>query len=243
MLAGDSLNDHWHASLYYLLGGRKDIYKREGTIAGKHACHTHPICAKFYPKPLKLYFLTNQLLMSTSRRNRNHKWWKPINQYPILILNAGSWMRDPHDEEREVSDAEYQLHMRKALGLVQGQGYNGTLIWRTTYQGHPFCWTYTEPLTEELKASDFPTVAPYKRYRWAAIPGRNQFATKLWKDAGAHILDVTRITNLMPLGHLGRNHPKYLLKNTTDCLHYCSPGPIYDTWSMLLMNLLLGNLS
>jgi hypothetical protein len=32
MLAGDSPNDHWHASLYYLLGGRKDIYKREGTI-------------------------------------------------------------------------------------------------------------------------------------------------------------------------------------------------------------------
>ena len=243
MIAGDSLNDHWHASLYYLLGGRKDIYKHEGTIRGKHRCHGHAICAKYYPKPIKLFFLTNQLLTDSSRPGRNYKWWKTINEYPILILNSGSWMRDPANEEREVSDEEWQKHQQTALRLVRSKGYNGTLIWRTAYQGHPYCWNYKEPLTEELRPEDFPTVAPYKRYRWAAIPGRNDFAVKLWTDAGAHILDIKRITNLMPLGHLGQNHPKFKLKNITDCLHYCSPGPTYDTWSMLLMNLLLGNLS
>ena len=243
MLAGDSLNDHWHASLYYLLGGRKDIYRREGTVAGKHACRSHPICAAHYPRPLKLYFLTNQLLSENSMRNRNHKWWRFIKPYPVLILNSGSWMRDPMDEDREVSDEEWAGLMRNALRLVKAQGYNGTVIWRTTYQGHPYCWNYTAPLQAELKAEDFPVVAPYKRYRWAAIPGRNNVTTALWRTAGAHILDVTRPTNLMPLGHLGQNHPKFSVRNVTDCLHYCSPGATYDTWSMLLMNLLAGNLS
>lgn len=241
MIAGDSLNDHWHASLYYLLGGRKDIYKREGTVRGKRACGTHEICHKYYPKPLRLYFLTNQLLQEERRLFRNYKWWKYIRGYPILILNAGSWMRDPADETRFVSDDEYFRHMVKAYAIVR-RLYNGTVIWRTTYQGHPYCWRYTEPLTEELRPEDFPRVPPYLRYRWWAIPYRNNFTTQLWRDGGAHILDVSRVTNLMPLGHLGRNHPKYAVKNTTDCLHYCSPGPVYDTWSMLLMNLLLGNL-
>uniref|UniRef100_A0A7S1Q2A0 Trichome birefringence-like C-terminal domain-containing protein n=2 Tax=Neobodo designis TaxID=312471 RepID=A0A7S1Q2A0_NEODS len=149
-------------------------------------------------------------------------------------------MRDPTNEEREVSDSEYEGHIKHAAKLVRAL-FNGTVIWRTTYQGHPYCWKYDKPLTEELRAEDFPTVPPYKRYRWAAIPGRNRFATRLWREAGAHILDVTRPTNLMPLGHLGQNHPKFALRNTTDCLHYCAPGP-YDTWSEMLMNLLLGNL-
>lgn len=241
MIAGDSLNDHWHASLYYLLGGRKDIYKREGTVRGKRACGTHEICHKYYPKPLRLYFLTNQLLQEERRLFRNYKWWKYIRGYPILILNAGSWMRDPADETRLVSDDEYFRHMVKAYAIVR-KLYNGTVIWRTTYQGHPYCWRHTKPLTEELRAEDFPRVPPYLRYRWWAIPYRNNFTSRLWREGGAHILDVARITNLMPLGHLGRNHPKYAVKNTTDCLHYCSPGPVYDTWSMLLMNLLLGNL-
>lgn len=242
MIAGDSLNDHWHASLYYLLGGRKDIYKREGTVRGKRACGTHDICHKYYKKPLRLYFLTNQLLQEERRLFRNYKWWKYIRGYPLLILNAGSWMRDPADETRIVSDDEYFRHMRKAYAIVR-KLYNGTVIWRTTYQGHPYCWKYSKPLTEELRPEEFPRVSPYLRYRWWAIPYRNNFSTQLWKEGGAHVLDVTRVTNLMPLGHLGKNHPKFEVRNTTDCLHYCSPGPVYDTWSELLMNLLLGNLS
>lgn len=241
MIAGDSLNDHWHASLYYLLGGRKDIYKREGTVRGKRACGTHEICRQYYPKPLRLYFLTNQLLQEERRLFRNYKWWKYIRGYPILVLNSGSWMRDPADESRVVSDDEYFKHMIKAFAIVR-KLYNGTVIWRTTYQGHPYCWNYKKPLTQELQAHEFPRVPPYLRYRWWAIPYRNNFTVQLWRQGGAHILDVTRITNLMPLGHLSRYHPKYAVRNVTDCLHYCSPGPVYDTWSRLLMNLLLGNL-
>ncbi len=244
MLAGDSLNDHWHASLYYLLGGRKDIYKREGTISGKHRCHGHAICGKYYKKPLKLHHLTNQYLDEHRYINRNYKWWKPIGEYPVLVLNSGSWMRDVLDETRAVSDLRWQELMVKALGLVHRQRYNGTIIWRTTYAGHPWCWRHTKPLDAPLSPAELnPKVAPYDKYRWEFIAQRNRFTTELWKKkAGAHILDVEHLTNLMPLGHLGQNHPKFATRNATDCLHYCSPGPVYDTWSELLMNLLLGNL-
>jgi hypothetical protein len=241
MFAGDSLNDHWHASLYYLLGGNKDIYKYEGTIQGKKRCKGHPICAKYYKKPLKLHHLTNQYLAEGSLRNRNYKWWRPIRKYPILVLNSGSWMRDVFDEKIAVPDDKWKQLMVKALGLVKREEYNGTIIWRTTYSGHPFCWDHTKPLDAPLRGDQFPDVAPYNKYRWDTIPERNKFTTKLWSDAGAHVLDVERLTGMMPLGHLGKNHPKFAVRNATDCLHYCSPGPVYDTWSQLLMNLLLGN--
>eukprot|EP00759_Apiculatamorpha_spiralis_P008017 PhF_6_TR15036/c0_g1_i1/m.23595 len=237
MFAGDSMQDHWHASLYYLLGGRGDIYSREGQIAGKMACQTHKVCHKYYPKPLKIYHLTNQYLAMYHYRNRNHPWGNWISKYPIIILNSGSWMRDVMDETAFIPDSDWMKFMETAAAHVRDT-YNGTVIWRTTFQGHPNCWEYTEPLTEEIKT--FPTVAPYLRYRWDIIPLRNGFTTQLFQSIGAHILDVARVTNLMPMGHLGKYHPKFVAKGSTDCLHYCSPG-VYDTWSILLMNMLLGN--
>jgi hypothetical protein len=71
---------------------------------------------------------------------------------------------------------------------------------------------------------------------------RNRISTAIWKEAGAKILDVAPMTNRMPLWHLGENHPDFQTKNVTDCLHYCAPGPVYDTWSTLLMNLLMGRI-
>jgi hypothetical protein len=239
LFAGDSLTDHWHASLLYLLGvsrGR-DIYRREGT--GKK-CVEHKICSRYYKDGRALYFVNNQLLEQTFTKGKNRNWWKRLPAFGILVLNSGSWMRYPNDKTREVTDELWKEHMLHARRIVRAL-FNGTVIWRTAYQGHPDCWNYDEPLKAELSSADFPTVDPYRRYRWDAIPGRNVFVTELWREAGGHILDVTRPTNLMPLGHLGKNHPQFASHNATDCLHYCAPGP-YDLWSQLLMNLLLGNL-
>eukprot|EP00759_Apiculatamorpha_spiralis_P051420 PhF_6_TR5223/c0_g2_i1/m.7540 len=63
MFVGDSIQDHWHASLVYLLGSaKKDIYAREGTVFNRRPCGGHAICGKYYPKPLKLFHVTNQFL-------------------------------------------------------------------------------------------------------------------------------------------------------------------------------------
>ncbi|KAH9601696.1 PC-Esterase [Trypanosoma melophagium] len=244
MMVGDSLNDHWHASLYYLLGGVGDIYAREGTSRFRHRCRGHAICKRYYPNrikdPVKIFFLTNQFLETNYHSFRNFLWWKDIHRYPILILNSGSWMVRPENERRKITDADYYNYMRRAASIVR-RLYKGTVIWRTTFRGHPFCWKYTKPLTNPLTLNDYKE-GIYDRYRWYAIPARNAYTTALWKDMGAHILDVAPMTDLMPLGHMGKYHPKYESMNATDCLHYCSPGAVYDQWSVLLMNLLIGNI-
>ncbi|KEG10700.1 putative endo-beta-N-acetylglucosaminidase [Trypanosoma grayi] len=244
MMVGDSLSDHWHASLFYLLGGKGDIYEQEGTSRQRHRCRGHPICQKYYPEremnPIRLLFLTNQFLETGYHAFRNFLWWKDIHRYPILILNSGSWMVRPENERQHVSDRRYYALMRRAASIIR-RLYKGTLIWRTSFRGHPFCWKYSKPLTVPLRPEEY-NVGIYKRYRWYAIPARNAYTTALWKDMGAHILDVALMTDLMPLGHMGKYHPKYEVMNATDCLHYCSPGATYDQWSVLLMNLLLGNI-
>jgi hypothetical protein len=194
-----------------------------------------------------LRFATNQLLRNVSfqhkKANRNQEWWKELRGADIVILNAGSWMVDPADKSHAVSEQEYEDIMHAAVRVLKNASFNGTVIWRTTYSGHPNCWDYREPLRNELTNDELNKDPKYRSYGWARIRRRNEIATRIWKGAGAHILDVAPITNLMPLGHLAKNHPDFASKGTTDCLHYCSPGPVYDTWSMLLMNLLLGNIT
>ncbi|RNF14185.1 putative endo-beta-N-acetylglucosaminidase [Trypanosoma conorhini] len=244
MMAGDSLTDHWHASLYYLLGGVGDIYEREGTSRSRHRCRGHAICQAYYPErlqdPVKIFFLTNQFLETGHHAFRNFLWWKDIHRYPILILNSGSWMVRPANERQKVSDEDYYRLMRRAACVVR-RLYEGTVIWRTSFRGHPFCWQYSEPLTAPLTLAAY-KAKKYERYRWFAIPDRNAYTTMLWEDMGAHILDVAPMTDLMPLGHMGKYHPKHEVMNATDCLHYCSPGAAYEQWSVLLMNLLSGNI-
>ncbi len=125
--------------------------------------------------------------------------------------------------------------------MVQTAGYKGQIIWRTTPHGHPNCFKSKHPSAHSLTTAELNFTA-YKKYRWWALEERNMISTAIWKEAGAKILDVAPITNRMPLWHLGENHPDFQSRNITDCLHYCAPGPVYDTWSTLLMNLLMGRL-
>ncbi|KAF8283712.1 putative endo-beta-N-acetylglucosaminidase [Trypanosoma cruzi] len=244
MMVGDSLTDHWHASLYYLLGGAGDIYEREGTSRFLHRCRGNNICQKNYPDrvkdPVKIFFLTNQFLETGYHIHRNFLWWKDIHRYPILILDSGAWMVQPSNERWKVSDEQYYRLMRSAASVVW-RIHKGTVIWRTTFREHPFCWRYSEPLKTLLLLDEY-RAEKYERYRWFAIPGRNAYTKALWKDTGAHILDVAPMTDLMPLGQMVKCHPKNEAMNATDCLHYCSPGANYDQWSILLMNLLTGNI-
>ncbi|RNC62162.1 putative endo-beta-N-acetylglucosaminidase [Trypanosoma cruzi] len=149
-------------------------------------------------------------------------------------------MVQPSNERWKVSDEQYYRLMRRAASVVR-RIYKGAVIWRATFRGHPFYWRYSEPLKTLLSLDEY-KAEKYERYRWFAIPDRNAYTKALWEDMGAHILDVAPMTDLMPLGHMGKYHPKDEVMNATDCLHYCSPGATYDQWSILLMNLLTGNI-
>jgi hypothetical protein len=245
MLVGDSLTDQWHQALYKLLGGKRNLEKRKrphgpkqpicNDVAGDWAV-TKQQYLDFSNAPYLAKFIVDRDPNGKIRRN----WAGRVHHYDIAVINSGTWMLHPNNGSLQLSMDEWKGFMRGAAKLLRPYGaspapskpkrgdptpFNGTLIWRTLYSGHPHCHNYTEPLTEPLPLDEI------KAYRWDEIPARNAFAAPLWRGVGAKILDITRPTNLMAVGHL-----------STDCLHYCAPGA-YDTWSMLLLNVLTGNIS
>eukprot|EP01062_Namystynia_karyoxenos_P082446 TRINITY_DN9286_c0_g1_i2.p1 TRINITY_DN9286_c0_g1~~TRINITY_DN9286_c0_g1_i2.p1 ORF type:complete len:476 (+),score=129.38 TRINITY_DN9286_c0_g1_i2:98-1525(+) len=244
MFAGDSIQEAWHTSIYHQLGGRRDLNKAEGNSVGKMRCPTHPICEKYYEKPLKLFHLTNQFLELRAVRQRNYKWYKYAPKYGLLVINSGAWMVDPVEGKTMISDDKYAGYMKQAATFL-AKNYNGTIIFRTTYPGHPYCESAAGPLQKPY-APPYPQT--YAKFRWEAITRRNEIAVDLFRPI-AHILDVRPMTELRPDGHIGRWHVKNFPKHgppltgssiITDCLHYCIPGPM-DTWTELLMNMLVGN--
>ena len=237
LIVGDSLNQHWRAALLYLLG-KKDCI-REDLQSSTHGKFT--ACEEYYPEnPIWINFGRNPLLSDTERLPnktlgskddivRHHYRWVPnISQYHILILNTGIWIHDPLTMKK-IYQPEYEQRLQATLNVIKKPQYNGTIIWRTTPAGHPNCERYSEPLQQELPSEELKKAGGH---RWEEMAARNQFSIKLWREAGAHILDVSRLTNLMPLGHL----------RAGDCLHYCRPSVVFVEWSRLLMNLLVGNL-
>ncbi|KAJ9452053.1 Protein ALTERED XYLOGLUCAN 4 [Diplonema papillatum] len=253
IIVGDSINELWHFSIVQELGDRRDHTKKEGVAGSKKACPSHPICHRYYPKPLKLRFITNQLLQMKSTRRVSRSWWKYLDGFGLLVINAGAWMYDPglakNNHYVPVTEELYAQYMQTAADYLQ-QHFNGTIVFRTTYPGHPDCQNHDRPVASPQPR---PYPAAYLKYRWEAIFERNEIAKKIFSSIGAFILDVEPMTTLRPDGHLSVFHPNnwnwvggkpVRTPNSTfsDCLHYCIPGPM-DTWTQLLMNLLMGNIS
>eukprot|EP01059_Diplonema_ambulator_P035028 TRINITY_DN8135_c0_g1_i1.p2 TRINITY_DN8135_c0_g1~~TRINITY_DN8135_c0_g1_i1.p2 ORF type:complete len:389 (+),score=63.32 TRINITY_DN8135_c0_g1_i1:1605-2771(+) len=254
IFVGDSIQELWHFAILHELGIHADYTMKEGT-AGRPKCPKHPICGKYYRKPLMLRHITNQFLTFTSTRRVNRKWWTYIKEFEIVVVNSGAWMVKPEEMRRNVmvpvSDAKYKQHMTRAAAYLK-DSYNGTVIFRTTHPGHPNCESATGPL-ETPHPRPYPS--KYNNYRWEAIFDRNEVAKEIFKAINASILDIEPMTTLRPDGHLAYNHPNNWRyehgkaipnfvnesKRATDCLHYCTPGPM-DTWSQLLMNMLLGEI-
>eukprot|EP01064_Diplonema_japonicum_P014247 TRINITY_DN21815_c0_g1_i1.p1 TRINITY_DN21815_c0_g1~~TRINITY_DN21815_c0_g1_i1.p1 ORF type:complete len:429 (+),score=49.77 TRINITY_DN21815_c0_g1_i1:79-1287(+) len=253
---GDSINELWHFSILQELGIRKDFSAVEGTAGGKSKCPKHPICGKYYKKPLMLRHITNQFLAMTSMRRVNRKWWKYVLEFDIAVVNSGAWMVQPEEAKSgrniPVSDSKYAAFMTQATNYLQKE-FKGTVIFRTTHPGHPHCESAEGPLTEPIPR---PYPQKYSSFRWEAVFERNEVAKKLFKGIGAQILDIEPMTTLRPDGHLGHSHPvNWIIKHgekptptfnqtskmASDCLHYCIPGPM-DTWSQLLQNMLNGTI-
>eukprot|EP01060_Flectonema_neradi_P017804 TRINITY_DN24644_c0_g1_i1.p1 TRINITY_DN24644_c0_g1~~TRINITY_DN24644_c0_g1_i1.p1 ORF type:complete len:425 (+),score=65.11 TRINITY_DN24644_c0_g1_i1:166-1440(+) len=255
MFVGDSLNELWHFSILHALGAQGNLSDAEGTSKGKPRCPKHPICKKYYPKPLLLYHVTNHFLELVHVKRVSRDWKDEINNFGIIIMNSGSWMVNPvalHHGSKvvEVTENMFTAYMRRTAEFLR-KNYNGVVVFRTNYAGHPECQNYDKPLTEPLPR---PYPKKWEKYNWESIPSRNKRATGIFKRAGAFILNIEPMTSLRPDGHISVWHPKnYLWKGTNatkitsdeatavDCLHYCVPGPM-DAWSVLLLNLLVGNI-
>ena len=255
MFVGDSINELWHYSILHALGIRENLSDTEGIGKGKQRCPKHKICEKYYPKPLLLHHVTNHFLELVHVKRISRDWKDEINNFGIIILNSGTWMVNPvaihHLKTIEVTDNMFAAYMRRTATFLRNN-YNGVVIFRTNYPGHPNCHQYDGPLKEPLPR---PYPKRWQKYNWESIFSRNAKATGIFKRSGAVILNVEPMTSLRPDGHVSVWHPKNYIWNGTsatkttseentavDCLHYCIPGPM-DTWTVLLINLLNGNIS
>ena len=254
LFVGDSINEYWHFALLNSLGDYYDWSAVEGFSGTKKGCKKHKICKKYYKNPPLIQHVTNQFLEFKTTRRVNRSWWKYLHGFELLVINSGAWMMNPHLAKNNVfvpvTDEQYEGHMKKATEYLKGN-YNGTIIFRTTHPGHPECWKHEAPIATPIPT---PYTGNFSKFRWESIFDRNRIAVPLFEGIGAKILDIEPMTTLRPDGHMARFHPNnwkfegagkvvQVQENLfADCLHYCTPGPM-DTWTELLMNMLLGNIS
>merc|ERR1711865_1011549 len=99
-------------------------------------------------------------------------------------------------------------------------------FWRETIVAHAHCdANLVHPLRGDA-AMDKSIGNQYMQRK--ILAQQQQVHIPMMQDLGATILRVTNITLRRPDGHrwLGRN------KQSSDCLHYCEPGPP-DFWVQL----------
>lgn len=100
------------------------------------------------------------------------------------------------------------------------------MVYRNTPPGHDSC----EKLDSPLASRQDPDSLPFK---WGEFREQNEIARKLTKQHDYVYMDVDTMTALRPDGHKGMRED-----NVSDCLHYCTPGPL-DVWPQHFYNTML----
>lgn len=176
----------------------------------------------------RLRYLRNDILSVRRKMDQNHGHpkadvieWPFTNSalmrgYPILILN-----RAPVIE----TDEQFIKGLIQTFRTLRKANANTLLIYRSTGIGHPFCDDATGPLEQPLTDDQLKQLP----FGWSEIARRNEIARVIVEAAGGLFLDLAKLTDLRPDGHIGGN----------DCLRYCIPGPL-DSWAQVLYQVFLG---
>ncbi len=133
--------------------------------------------------------------------------------------------------------AQWQHQEKQA---TSGNAYP-RLLFRTTAPGHPECWRYAGPVSEEEARQLGEYEGKYRsRFTWHLIPEFNGYLERrisevlgqgeeeeVEEEEGALLLRADQITRRRPDGHL----------SAADCLHYHLPGPP-DAWTLTFLETL-----
>ena len=171
---------------------------------------------------LTLQFLRNDYLYIVhTKRAFDHLPWTRIAQTynaRVVIFNRGAHYS---------GDESYKIGVRAALRHARNLMPNAIIIYRNTAVGHAGCANVSEPLKERQPLDIQP-------YNWDKFPRQNEIARAEVEAVGGIYMDVETLSRLRADGHQG------LIRETgsTDCLHYCLPGPL-DSWVQLLYNILM----
>ena len=168
----------------------------------------------------------------------------------IAVINTGAKVFPPATASRHI---EAVIERIKALQTQHAARLH--VVWRTSFPGHPDCeramsmrplLSLDEPRAQPyLVAQSLPTDTLLQLFpRGGTIANNENWTLKLYHSwhvlntsralleglaihAGWHILDVYTSSILRPDAHV----------SSSDCLHFCMPGPI-DAWAERLIALL-----
>ncbi|KAF1800999.1 hypothetical protein V8B55DRAFT_1530803 [Mucor lusitanicus] len=192
---------------------------------GELNCKDHTVCEE---PETRLRYLRNDILSVRRKMDQNHghptanviEWpftsSSIMRGYPVVILN-----RAPVIE----SDEKFIKGLIETLRVMRKANPNALVLYRSTGIGHPFCDDATEPLARPLDDSYLKKLP----HGWSELERRNAMAREIVEAAGGVFIDLARLTNVRPDGHIGGQ----------DCLRYCIPGPL-DSWAQILYQVFLG---
>lgn len=141
-----------------------------------------------------------------------------LSEVDVAVINRGAHYR-PTDIFARDLEAVLRYFRNRFPKLV--------LIYRNTPPGHKDCEkAWQEPLHERQDPSTLP-------FYWGEFVEQNKVAKELVARHDYVYMDVDTMTALRADGHKGWRED-----NITDCLHYCTPGPL-DVWPQHLYNTLM----
>ena len=239
LVAGDSISGQLHAQLLQLLRGKfpsaTTVHLNQRFKNTTRAVHfSGTIC-----QGTKLTFIRNDYLrMDQTLEDRVEAqaflipWLHLIPSYEVLILNTGVHVPPGKIDFYKENLKQLRVYLEETIQ------YKGRVIFRTTPRGHSNCSTYEKPITSTNSSEwkrFFQTNSPNsqaRRYEWNLMPSFNQ-VMRQEMESFATVLDVAQLTEL---------RPDYHAKPPIDCLHYNSKSNVYDVWSRLIYNALLGSI-
>ncbi|KAI4388969.1 hypothetical protein MLD38_001249 [Melastoma candidum] len=192
----------------------------------------------------------------------DESWAREIEKFDFVILSAGHWFFRSltfYEEGRlvgcsacwrsDVPNLTRHYGYRKAFQtayrtLLKLEGYKGVTILRTFSPEHfeNGSWNNggrclrTRPYTEaEIKLNGSNLEMHTTQMEEFRAAGRE--AAK--RGLKFRLLDMTEAMLLRPDGHPNLYwHSRHVNTTSSDCLHWCLPGPV-DTWNELLLHVLI----
>jgi hypothetical protein len=158
----------------------------------------------------------------------------------IVVIGAGAWIHSIEVYEKN------WVSIKEQLQLLHRRYPKMKFIWKTQNPGHPKCTQFSTPVNKEIR------IPSNDKYGWSlhrefdrmsienvksliswenddSNHSRNSTGHKQQHIPFIQVLDMTPLL-LRPDGH----------RDSSDCLHYCVPGPL-DLFSILMYNLLITN--
>lgn len=232
---------HWDSSEFCsLLGNRIVLLSGDSTMYQCASTLMSMLTHSMAPCTEQIYFgRSDYLYIRRAGEKRFDEYIEDIRP-DIAVITAGAWLQDHGDLQNVFNEEDKYINKLKAKSDEKLPRF----VWKTQNPGHVKCSHYAHPISKYLyddmeKFHKEKIVKPaglwtgLDPYYWHMHPDFDALA-KEWASARNYpVLDMSPLY-LRPDSHAG----KLVYENaSTDCLHYCLPGPL-DLFARVLLQML-----